>query len=117
MTTTTISDVSKGKNLQENSTGIETFECFGSEVGEIGNVRVHEEYIIDLLSLQDPCPFYMYSATYGQDEVPYIEEPIAGTKLQNLCDWVLEQGEGWSNHQLKVLHDNLHKLSNICIFV
>ena len=33
MTATTISDVSKSKNLQENLTGIETFECFGSEVG------------------------------------------------------------------------------------
>ena len=29
ITTATISDVSKGKNLQENLTGIETFECLG----------------------------------------------------------------------------------------
>ena len=94
MTATTISDVSKGKNLQENSTGIETFECFGSEVGEIGNELVHEEYIIDLLSLQEPGPFKIQSASYGQDKVPDIEKPIAGTKLQDLCDWVLEQGEG-----------------------
>ena len=94
MTATSISDVSKSKNLQENSTGIETFECFGSEVGDMRSELVHEEYIIDSLSLQDPGPFYMYSAAYGQDKVPYIEDPIAGAKLQNLFDWVLEQGEG-----------------------
>ena len=57
MTATTISDVSKGKNLQENSTGIETFECFGSEVGGMRIELVHKEYIIDLLSFQDLGPF------------------------------------------------------------
>ena len=57
MTTTTISNVSKGKNLQKSLTGIEMFECFGSEVGCVGNELVQEEYIIDSLSLQDPCPF------------------------------------------------------------
>ena len=80
MTATTISDVSKGKNLQKNLTGIEMLDCFGSEVGGLRSELVHEEYIIDSLSLQDSGPFYMYSATYGQDKVPYIEEPIAGTK-------------------------------------
>ena len=39
MTTTTISDASKGKNLQKNLTGIETFECFGSEGGGGGGMR------------------------------------------------------------------------------
>ena len=57
MTATTISDVSKSKNLQENLTGIETFECFGSEVGGMRSELVHEEYIIDSLSLQDPGSF------------------------------------------------------------
>ena len=49
MTVTTFSDVSKGKNLQENSTGIETFECFGSEVGGMRSELVHEEYIMLLI--------------------------------------------------------------------
>ena len=57
ITATTISDVSKGKNLQENLTGIETFECFWSEVGEMRSELVHEEDIIDLLSLNGPGPF------------------------------------------------------------
>lgn len=57
MTAMTISDVSKGKNLQKNLTGIETFVCFGSEVGDMESKLVHEEYIIDLLSLQDPGSF------------------------------------------------------------
>ena len=57
MTATTISDVSKGKNLQKNLTGIEMFERFGSEVGGMRSELVHEEYIIDLLSLQDSCPY------------------------------------------------------------
>ena len=59
----------------------------------------------------------MYSATYVQEKVPYIEKQIAGTKLQDLFDWVLEQGEGCSNHKLKVLHDNLHQLPNVCILM
>ena len=57
MTATTISDVSKSKNLHENLTGVETFECLGSEVEGMGSELVHEEYIIDSLSLHDPGSF------------------------------------------------------------
>ena len=57
MTATTISDVSKGKNLQKNLTDFEMFERFGSEVGGMRSELVNEEYIIDSLSLEEQGSF------------------------------------------------------------